>query len=407
MKKNGILEKFFEPEKKVLGIRIPLETGVEKLFDVAKQMRTAFLFGERSDLVPVGVVKIADQDAVVKFPEMINDDFGTPALVNMKKRDERVGENPEPVALPAGFIGVNERRARQRLFQSVIERLPLPGNIVVESGQCSGSQRQLAETFQCPSRIVVGTFDFVAEKRSFRPGVRSDECVGNFVFAPAMDNVFAIRTPVIAVDKASRGKFTFLKVFLDMLCRVVAWGNIFAFAKRTPVKINVNSFVYDIRFLAKMAFVTDRSATLGGVLRGIFLLVFGKRILKRIGQLGLKMGFLILKFLDLRLKFSDLEIGKVHGKLKIVNAFAKISSLFKDSIWRFTFEKYAEFVERAKRMFDDPAWVMVLFFLPAHGDFPNINKIATSKHKETHPALETAGRSGWYLYNRMMGSFCQ
>jgi len=51
--------------------------------------------------------------------------------------------------------------------------------------------------------------------------------------------------------------------------------------------------------------------------------------------------------------------------------------------------------------------VRILFFLPAHGDFPNINKIATSKHKETHPALETAGRSGRYLYNRMMGSFCQ
>jgi len=406
MQKNGIFEKFFEREKKVLGIRIPLETGVEKLFDVAKQMRTAFLFGERSDLVPVGVVKIADQDAVVKFSEMINDDFGTPALVNMKKRDERVGENPEPIALPAGFIGVNERCVRQRLFQSVIERLPLPGNIVVESGQCSGSQRQLAETFQCPSRIVVGTFDFVAEKRSFRSGIRPDECVGNFVFAPAMDNAFAIRTPVIAVDKASRGKFAVLKVFLNMLCSVVAWRNILAFAKRTLVKINVNSVVNDIRLLAKMAFVSDRSSAFGSALSGIFLLIFGKRILKRIGQLGLKMGFLILKFLDLRLKFSDLEIGKVHGKLKIINAFAQISSLFKDSIRRFAFEKYAEFVERAKRMLD-PAWIMVLVFLPAHGVFPNINKIATSKHKETHPALETAGCSGWYLYNRMMGSFCQ
>jgi hypothetical protein len=48
-----------------------------------------------------------------------------------------------------------------------------------------------------------------------------------------------------------------------------------------------------------------------------------------------------------------------------------------------------------------------LFFLPVHDIFLNINKIATSKHKETHPVLETAGRSGWYLYNRMMGSFCQ
>ncbi len=407
MQKNGILKKFFEREKKVPGILILFEAGVEKLFDVAEQVRTAFLFGERSDLVPVGVVKVANKNAFVKFTKMINNDLGTPALVNMKKRDERVGENPEPVALPAGFIGVNERRARQRLFQSVIERLPLPGNIVVESNQCARGQRQLAETFQCPSCIVVGTFDFVAEKRSFGPSIRPDECVGNFIFSPAMDNVFAILTPVIAVDKASRGKFAILKVFLDVICSVVAWGNIFAFAKRTLVKINVNSFVYDIRFLAKMAFVSDRSSAFGGALSGIFLLIFGKRVLKRIGQLGFKMSFLILKFLDLRLKLPDLEIGEVHGKPKIVNAFAQISSFFQKRIGRFAFEKYAEFVERAKRMFDDPAWIMVLFFLPAHGDFPNINKIATSKHKEMHPALETAGRSGWYLYNRMMSSFCQ
>ena len=278
MKKNGILKKFFEREKKGFGIRIHFESRVEELFDVAKQMRTAFLLGESSDPVPVGVVKVADKNAFVKFTKMANDDLGTTTFINMEKGDLRIGENPEPVALPAGFIGVNERRSRQRLFQSVIERLPLLGNIVVESDQCARGQRQLAETFQCPSRIIVGTFDFVAEKRSFRPGVRSDECVGNFVFAPAMDNVFAIRTPVIAVDKASRGKSAVLKIFLDMLCSVVAWGNIFAFTKRTPVKINVNSFVNDIRFLAKMAFVSDRSSAFGCTFSGIFLLVFGKRI---------------------------------------------------------------------------------------------------------------------------------
>ena len=124
MQKNGILKKFFEREKKVLGIRILFEYGIKNLLDIAKQMRTAFLLGERSDLVPVGVVKVTDENAFVKFTKMVNNHFGAATLINMKEGDLRIGENPEPVALPTGFVGMHERISRQRLFQSVIERLP-------------------------------------------------------------------------------------------------------------------------------------------------------------------------------------------------------------------------------------------------------------------------------------------
>ncbi len=53
---------------------------------------------------------------------------------------------------------------------------------------------------------------------------------------------------------------------------------------------------------------------------------------------------------DLPLKFSELEIVKIHDKLKVVNAFAQISSFLRERIWRFVFEKYTELVERTKWM---------------------------------------------------------
>lgn len=89
MKKNGILKKFFESEQKSLGRRLFFDSGIENLLDIAKQMRTAFLLGESSDLVPVGAVKVANNNAFVKFSQMINDDLGTPASRGVIARQAR------------------------------------------------------------------------------------------------------------------------------------------------------------------------------------------------------------------------------------------------------------------------------------------------------------------------------
>jgi hypothetical protein len=388
MKKNSLLNKLFKSLEECLGIRVLREFIVENRLDIAEQMRTAFLFGEGSGLVPVGVVKVANQNAVVKFPEMVNNHFGSATLINMEEGDLRIGKNPKPVALPAGLIGMNVRRQGERLFQGLVKRRSFFSKFVVESDDGSGRDSQSAKMLKRPLGVVIRNFDFMAKERSHGSCLRPDKGIGNFVLAPAMDNAFATGTPVITMNKACRGKLAGLKVFLDMLCSMVAWRNVLAFAKQTPIKINVNSFVNDIRFLAKMALVSKRSAQFLRIFRRLFLFIFFKGSLERLSKFCLKLGSGFFKFLDLPLKFPDLEIGKVHGKLKVVNAFAKISSFRQNCIGRFAFEKYAEFVERAKRMF---AWIMVLFFLPAHGLFPNINIIATSKHKETHPALETAG----------------
>ena len=72
---------------------------------------------------------------------------------------------------------------------------------------------------------------------------------------------------------------------------------------------------------------------------------------------------------------SELFFGNLAGE-----KMSSGGSFRQNRIGRFAFEKYVEFVERAKQM-SDPVAIMVLFFLPTHDVFPNINKIATSKHK--------------------------
>ena len=390
MKKNSILNKLFKSLEECLGIRALRKFLVENRLDVAKQMRTAFLLGESSGLVPVGIVKVADKNAVVKFTEMVNNHFGSATLINMKEGDLRVGENPEPVAFPSGFVGMNVRRQGEQLFQGLIKRLSFFSKFVVESDDGSWRDGQSAKMLKRPLGVIIRNFDFIAKKRSLGSCLRPDKGVGNFVFAPAMDNAFAIGTPVIIMYKATRGKLAGLKVFLNVTGGVVVWRNVLAFAVRTFVKINVDGFVYLRWCLPEMSLVSKQSSQFLRIFRRLFLFIFFKRSLESLDKFCLKQGAGFFKFLDLRLKFSDLEIGKVHGKLKIVNAFAKISSFRQNRIGRFAFEKYAEFIERAKRMFD-PAWIMALFFLPAHDVFPNINIVTTLKRKETHPAWRTMG----------------
>ena len=396
MKKNSILNKLFKSLEECLGIRVLQKFIVENRLDVAEQMRTAFLLGEGSDLVPVGVIKVADQNAVVKFPEMVNNHFGSATLINMKESDLRIGENPKPVALPAGLIGMNVRCQGERLFQGLIKRLSFFRKFVVESDDGSGRDSQSAKMLERPLGVVIRNFDFMAKERSLGSCFRPDKGVGNFVLAPAVDNAFTIGTPVIIMYKATCGQLAGLKVFLNVAGNVVAWRNIPAFAVRAFIKINVNGLVYLIRLLSEMPLVSKQCAQFLRIFRRLLLFIFSERSLECLDKFCLKLGSGFFKFLDLRLKFPDLEIGKVHGKLKVVNAFAKISSFRQNRIRRFAFEKYAEFVERAKRMFD-PAWIMALFFLPAHDAFPNINIVTTSKRKETHPAWSPAECSGWYL----------
>ncbi len=390
MKKNSILNKLFKSLEECLGIRVLRKFIVENRLDIAEQMRTAFLLGEGSDLVPVGVVKVADQNAVVKVTEMVNNHFGFATLINMKESDLRIGENPKPIALPAGLIDMNVRCQGERLFQGLIKRRSFFSKFVVESDDGSGRDSQSAKMLERPLGVVIRNFDFMTKERSPGSCLRS----GNFVLAPAVDNAFTIGTPVIIMYKAACGQLAGLKIFLNVAGNVVAWRNIPAFAVRAFIKINVNGLVYLIRLLSEMTLVSKQCAQFLRIFRRLLLFIFFKGSLESLDKFCLKLGSGFFKFLDLRLKLSDLEIGKVHGKLKIVNTFAKISSFRQNRIGRFAFEKYAEFVERAKRMFN-PIAIMVLFFLPAHGVFPNINIVTTAKQMGKHPAWRTAECSGW------------
>jgi hypothetical protein len=318
------------------------------------------------------------EHAVVKGPEEINDHLGTPALVNMEEGDFGVGEYPEPVALPSRLVGVDERSVGQRILQRLVKRLPLLGEFIVEADDGSGRDVQPAQMLKGLAGVVVGCLDLVPEKGGFGSGFRSDEGFGNFTLAPAMNDIFAIGTPVVVMNKEGDGKPTFLKVLLNMAGGVVARGNAVARAVGTGVKIDVDGFVDMVGLRPVMSFMAERGSSLLGILGRFLSFIFLVRIFEGVGKFGLEIGVGLFKLLDPLLKFFHLGIGEVHGELKLVHPLAEIVPLSENAFRRFAPKKHAKLLERAVRTPDaslDMAWI----FSTAHCRFPILEAFETTK----------------------------
>ena len=158
MKKNGILKKFLYRGQKACGARIFLQIGFKKFLDISKQMNQAFLFGECSDFVSVSVPEVGNKHPVVKFSQMIYNNLGSPAFVDVKESDEGISKHPEPIALPSGLVSMHERIAFQRIINGVIELLPLPGYMFIEVDHGGRRHGQISKTLQSQSGIVVRIF---------------------------------------------------------------------------------------------------------------------------------------------------------------------------------------------------------------------------------------------------------
>lgn len=102
MKKNGILNKLFKSPEECSGIRDVRKFLVERHLDVAQQVHASFLLGRGSDIIPAGFVD-TDENVVVIFTKIVNNHFGSSAFINIKEGYWRIGENPAPVAFPAGL----------------------------------------------------------------------------------------------------------------------------------------------------------------------------------------------------------------------------------------------------------------------------------------------------------------
>ena len=117
MQKYSVFKELFDVIEKCFRIGFSGEFLVQKLLDVPQNMSETFLLGKGLNLVPVGVSEIADESASIEASEMVDDNLGTPAFINMKESDLRVCEYPEPVPFPSGFVGMNERSFGERSFQ--------------------------------------------------------------------------------------------------------------------------------------------------------------------------------------------------------------------------------------------------------------------------------------------------
>ena len=101
MKTNRIFNKLFEKIEGNLSIGMIQKSIVQKFLYVPEQMSTAFLFAESRDQIPVGRVKISNQNSLVKVSEMISNNGRGTVFIDMKESDIRIRENPEPVPFPA------------------------------------------------------------------------------------------------------------------------------------------------------------------------------------------------------------------------------------------------------------------------------------------------------------------
>ncbi len=231
----------------------------------------------------------------------------------MEKANVRISENPKPVTLPAGFVSMNELSFPQRLLKSIVNRFGFFSKLVIKADDRTGNDGQATKMLQGSLNIVIRDFDLMTQKRSLGSCVRSDKGVGDFIFTPTVNNTFTIDTPVITVYEAGGSKFAVNNIFLNMFCRMVARRNIFAAAKRTDIKVNIDGFINMIGIAAKPSLMTDRSAALLRVFRRFFLRISVERSLERFGKFCLKMRLFIFKLFNPGLKFPDLVISEVHA----------------------------------------------------------------------------------------------
>ena len=193
----------------------------------------------------------------------------------------------------------------------------------------------------------------------------ANESVGNFVFSPAVDNSFAAGAPIVAVDKTCGSKLSVLKVFLNMLGRMIARRNILVAAKRTDIEVNVKGFVDLFWITAEPSRMTDRRTAFLEIFSRFFLLIFFERCLERFGKIIVKLSIGVLKLLDAFQKFFNLVVGEIHAELKRIDSFAQIVAFDKNRFRSFAIEENTEISERTIRAFD--LFVTIIWFAMPHG----------------------------------------
>ena len=189
MNKNRIFKHFFGVCKERFCFRRK-RFVFEQIPDITQQMDKTFLFAESFNFAKVRTPKIAYNDTVVVFSEVVNNNLGTSAFINMKESDIRIGKNPEPVTLPACFVNMHKWKSGQRLLQVFVYRSSLFSKPMVKSDQRAQYNLQSAQVLQYLLCTVIGSLGFITNKSGFSSDIRSDKGVGNFVITPSREQRF-------------------------------------------------------------------------------------------------------------------------------------------------------------------------------------------------------------------------
>lgn len=92
IKKNGIFKKFFDSAEK--HFHVQRELALKQFSDVTQQVHATFLLGKSFYQAKVCAVEVGNENTVVKFSKMVDNNLGSPAFINMKESNFGISEYP-------------------------------------------------------------------------------------------------------------------------------------------------------------------------------------------------------------------------------------------------------------------------------------------------------------------------
>ena len=141
----------------------------------------------------------------------------------LEEDDIQVGENPEPVTLPAGFVNMGKWKFGQRLLQAFIYRSSFFNKLMVKSDQRSRYYFQSAQTLQYLLRTIIRGFGLMTNKSGFTSSIRHYKSVGEILFKFGFI-IFKFLDTYLKFHSLSVGNVHRKFKFIDTVSQVIAIG---------------------------------------------------------------------------------------------------------------------------------------------------------------------------------------
>jgi len=179
--------------------------------------------------------------------------------------------------------------------------------------------------------IIVRDLSLISKKRSNSFSNRTYWSFRDFILPNTGNDFFAMRAPVMRMDKSSGNYFLDNNILLNMLVSMFADREVRVAATGAFFKRNSNIFVNSLGCFSECSGMAEwTSSFLWNIARRIS---FGIKLLKRsllsLGKVFLKRFLFLGKLADLFFKFSNFTFSKTKKTIHLINPLPKIISFCK------------------------------------------------------------------------------